>query len=481
MLSLAVAAAANAQQRSTFSYPLEKGKLKVEALNCEKVKSEDGEKMRLSMNMDFDSLRIPSNSFVAVTPVLVSKDKTMSRAYRPTVVSGKRQYIVYQRDGKLLPEYEGSQVYKLKDLKESGALAYTDESDYEPWMSGASLYFINDKCGCCEREDSTMDGPFYRIKRNPVDYATYAVPKKKVDMKTFKLHGTAFVNFVVDRTEINPVYMNNPRELRKITDTLDIMVADKNVTVDQIKIHGFASPESPYTHNEELATGRAQALTDYVHRKYGLPGSVFAKAEATPENWEDLRDSVAVSDLAHKSEILSIIDKALANPRANADKAEAQIKRSYPAEYKRMLREIYPHLRRSDYEVTFTVRKFAVEEAKEILKSKSVYLSAEELSELVAVYPVGSKDYNLVLDVAKKNFEGDERSNLIMAIATLKREDLASAQSFLDKSGNSPESDNVRGVLKLMNNDYDGARKLFKSASDAGVKEAEQNLQNMDE
>ncbi len=90
--------------------------------------------------------------------------------------------------------------------------------------------------------------------------------------------------------------MGNRAELRKITDTLDIMVRDQNVTVRQIKIHGWASPESPYEHNRMLATNRAKSLTDWVRQQYNLPANVFAPAEATLENWIGLRKAVEEMD-----------------------------------------------------------------------------------------------------------------------------------------------------------------------------------------
>jgi hypothetical protein len=139
---------------------------------------------------------------------------------------------------------------------------------------------------------------------------------------------------------MKPDYMDNRRELRKITDTLDIMVADKNITVNTIKIHGWASPESPYEHNRMLATNRAKSLTEWLRRNYTLPATAFAPAEATPENWIGLREAVVNMDLAtlpHKQDILAIIDDTSLEP----DPKEWRIKTTHvPQDYEPVLTPI---------------------------------------------------------------------------------------------------------------------------------------------
>lgn len=90
---------------------------------------------------------------------------------------------------------------------------------------------------------------------------------------------------------------------------------------------------------------------------------------ATPENWIGLREAVeqmSTATLPHRAAILKIIDDVTLKP----DPKEKKIKRLYPQEYRYLLKNVYPGLRRSDYEITFEYKEFTLTEAKEIYKTK---------------------------------------------------------------------------------------------------------------
>jgi tetratricopeptide (TPR) repeat protein len=247
--------------------------------------------------------------------------------------------------------------------------------------------------------------------------------------------------------------MNNRRELRKITDTLDVMVKDPNVSVRQVKIHGYASPESPYEHNKMLATNRAKSLTDYVRQQYKLPANVFAPAEATPENWEGLRRAVVGMDdqtLPHRQEILSIIDDASLQP----DPKEWRIKSRYTAEYQYLLREVYPGLRRSDYDISFNFSDFTLEQAKEIYKKRPYQLSLRELWDVAQTMEPNSPEYNKVLQQAVNIYPDDPVANLNLANVAIRQKDLLKAETLLEHAGNSAEALNARAVLAILQQRY---------------------------
>ena len=474
-----------------FSFSVADGRMIVRGFSIEKTDNATGTQAHIQMSCLFDSLTIPSNQYVVLRPVLYAHaDGQQTTAFAPIVVAGRRQYLLYQRNGHLEPDYTDAPVLALKEAKRQGAYIYKDETSWQPWMEGAEVRFAYDICHCCDSKEQPVTPMLARLPINVVERLCYAMPAEVKGEKTYHLKGAAFINFVVDRTDVRPDYMNNPHELRKITDTLDVMVGDPNVTVEQIRIHGYASPESPYLHNKELATHRAQVLTDYIQTLYSLPAEVYAPAMATPENWSGLYEAVEKGRMTHREEMLDIIRKAKEVPEAQGeqcDRLEWLIKSRYPVEYKQLLTTVYPHLRRSDYYVTFVVKKFAVNEAKEVLKSHPAYLSAEELAALVASYPVGSKEYINLFSIADQNIsllqeeENIHRFNLVMATAALKRGDAATASRYLDKAGNSVETENARGALHLIRGDYDAARNCFNKAE--GLKETKQNLlllQNME-
>jgi hypothetical protein len=286
--------------------------------------------------------------------------------------------------------------------------------------------------------------------------------------KERNLHGSAYITFVVDKWEVKPDYMNNRRELRKITDTLDVMVADKNVSVREVKIHGWASPESPYEHNKMLAENRAKSLTDYVSKLYNLPASVFAPAEATPENWIGLREAVVKMDeqtLPHQTEILAIIDDTTLQP----DPKEAKIKRLYPAEYRYLLQNIYPGLRRSDYDISFNFSDFTLEQAKEVYKTRPYQLSVRELWDVAHTMEPESKEYYRAMQQAVNIYPDDPVANLNLANIAIRQRDLLKAETLLERAGDSAEALNARAVVAIIEKRYTDAEALLQKAEQKGL------------
>ena len=246
------------------------------------------------------------------------------------------------------------------------------------------------------------------------------------------------------------------------------------MSITGIEIHGYASPEAPYNYNARLAEGRAKTLTDHVRRLVNLEDRLF-KVTSTPEDWDGLREAVLSSNLEHKQEILDIIDDNKLTP----DTRERKIKSNYPKEYRFMLDTYYPALRHSDYVVSYTVRPFSVEEAKEILRTKPKQLSLEEMYLVAQTYEPGSDEFNEVFQTAVHLYPEDETANLNAACAEIERGDYKAASRYLAKAGNSPYAAHARGVMAMKQGNDDEARRQFTIAAQGGVKEAQQNLDIM--
>ena len=173
-------------------------------------------------------------------------------------------------------------------------------------MDGSELRLTLKEYGCCRRILNSWEGPLARYDGPYMPSFHYVAPEVETH-KYRQLSGSAFVDFPVSETVIYPDYRGNAQELAKIRATLDNVFGDADVTIKSISIKGFASPESPYDNNRRLASGRTEALKQYVHDLYDFPNDLIL-TDFEPQNWASLRDSVAASSLAHKSEILAIID-----------------------------------------------------------------------------------------------------------------------------------------------------------------------------
>ena len=149
------------------------------------------------------------------------------------------------------------------------------------------------------------------------------------------------------------------------------------------------------------------------------------------------------------------------------------------AAYRYVLAGIFPSLRRSEYQIDYTVREFTVEEGREIIKTRPQQLSLSEMFAVANSYQIGSKEYNDVFETAVRLYSDDPVANLNAANIALSKKDLGSARNYLAKAGNSPEAIHARGVLNLMEGNLTEASKLLEQAKAAGVKDAAANLDEL--
>lgn len=217
-----------------------------------------------------------------------------------------------------------------------------------------------------------------------------------------------------------------------------------------------------------------------MRQTYNLPAEVFAEPEATPENWIGLRaavDKMSTATLPHRAEILKIIDDVTLKP----DPKEQKIKRLYPAEYKYLLKNVYPGLRRSDYEITFQFREFTLEEAKEIYKTKPYQLSLRELWDVAQTFPKGGAEYNKVMQTALNIYPESPVAAINLANVALRQNDTLKAETLLEHAGDSGEAENARAILYIQQRRYADAEAALQRAQAKGmdVKANLQILQNM--
>ena len=419
----------------------------------------------ISMNIRLDSMKVESNRSVVLQPLLATDAKT---AWLPAIeVMGRRRHLYYERNDHQVYAEGPVQVVKRQKGEEQ-CLTYRTALAYAPWMDNARLTVTEDLCGCGQVEENG-ETLLARADVAFVPRLAYVSPQA-VTRKTRELRGTAYLDFPVNKTTIYPDYRRNPQELGKIRATIDTVRHDPDATIASISIKGFASPEGTWASNTRLAKGRTEALKRYVIDRYDFSDTLFATAYE-PENWEGLRAYVQQTGLKDKQEILDIIDSDL-----QPDPKEARLKREHPEAYRMLLEECYPGLRRSDYVVTYVIRGFNVQEAREIIRTQPQKLSLQEMFAVAQSYEPGSPDFNHVFDVAVRLYPDDPVANLNAANALLQAGLTEQALPYLDKAGNTSEAQNARGVALLQQGRYDEALPLLKQAQAAGLKEAEENM-----
>lgn len=442
-------------------------KLAGRTVTVENIKVENtNQTMVVDLDLNMDSLKLPSNMRLVFTPIITNN--TEERQMPQIVVNGRKQDISYRRGGH--KDFPANVVAVRRKNNTDQTLHYSAVLPYEPWMKNSNVIVAEDLCGCGDVKDQNT----VELKRLRTPFMPYMRPAAEAQ-KVRHEEGRAFIDFPVDKITLYPEYRNNPRELEKIVNTINLVKNDKNTTITNIEIHGYASPESPYEHNAYLAQNRAKTLKDYVRKLVSIEDRLFT-VSSTPEDWDGLREYVVKGNLDNSDAILKIIDDKTLDP----DAKEWKIKSTYPTDYRFMLDSWYPALRHSDYVVSYSVRPFSVDEAKQVLKTKPQQLSLEEMYMVAQTYEPGSREFNEVMETAVRMYPDDPTANINAACTRMESGDLEGAKRYLSKAGNSPQALHAKGVMAMLEGNTDQARQLLNQAKQAGAQGVDKNLQILD-
>ena len=410
------------------------GKILIDSVLTQKK----SDSLKVAFRLHLDSLQLKSEQQLVFTPLIAGEDTI---ALNPIIINGKNQSIRYLRKSSKQKNSQALVVRRRNDTEQQ--VLFSQTLPYRKWMKAFNLSMTEDLCGCgnLQDQDTTQMANIQPTPRISRDH--YVKPKAEA-IKVRAEKGEAYLSFKLNKSDILADFRENATELRKITSTIDLVKNDKDVSITNIDIHGYASPDGPYDNNVRLANNRAAALRNYVCNLYTIDKKLFTY-HATPEDWEGFKKKVEASNLADKSAILAVANSSLA-----PDAKDLKIKKLYPASYRYIMSEIYPRLRHSDYTVTYTVRPFDIEEAKVILKTKPQQLSLQEMYLVAQTYEPGSPEFNEVFDIAVRLFPDDETANLNAACTDLQKGDLVTAEKHLAKAGNSKEAERIRKIYEEM-------------------------------
>lgn len=454
------------------------------------VLEQKGDSLYLKLNIDIDGVNVASRRSISLIPSLVTPDNHFNF---PTVeIKGRENYNVHMREMALMSKQQ-AEVYiqtapyailKGFTAKDSRKVEYYKVIKYDPWMADAKLNMYEDLCGCGNTprrmgdmnlaEKVTLEKTTIIEPYSITPYFAYIQPEAEA-VKKREVVGEAFLDFVVNKIDIRPDYMNNPRELKKITDLITEVKNDPSITVLAINVDGFASPEGGYAYNKYLSEGRAKALVNYLIPKFNFPEKLY-QVHFGGENWTGLKEMVQKSEITQKEGILAILndEKITDEQRKNALKRFAG-----GSPYAFMLKEWYPQLRKASCKLEFEVKGFDIAEAKKIVKSRPQNLSLNEMFLVAGTYPKGSQDFIDLFETAARIFPDDVTANINAASAALSRGELIYAKRYLDSiktAPQTPEYYNTTGVHAMLSGEYDRAEELLRKAVQMGSDEAKKNL-----
>lgn len=419
-------------------------------------------------------------SAMYITPQLLSGESIIEFPY--ILVSGNKKYNLMERWESLNKHrYQSNRPYTTIIAKENTdtLLSYNFKVPYEMWMDSARFVIRQETTGCRNENHLftfLMNNKVALEPYTPYEVNTlvaYIVPKE--ELKIRKIQGQAYLDFPVGQSVISPNYRRNPEELSKIDEMLSGVINDPDVRIKSLFIEGYASPEGSYATNDHLSYARAIALKNYMKNKFHLSEGLF-RVSNVAEDWDGLKALIPGSNITHKDEIIEIID--------NTDIFDGRelklMKLAKGVPYRNMLKELFPQLRRVEYQINFTIKDYTVDEAKGLLGNRESQLSQLELFQIAQSYGEESQKFMEILgEIIPKYYPDDQTANNNAAAVLITNKEYSLAKRLLSKADTNPSTLNNMAIIFLQEGNLDSAEKLFKKALEGGSIEAHHNLREL--
>lgn len=286
--------------------------------------------------------------------------------------------------------------------------------------------------------------PFKEIYE-PQFMISYLVPEVEV-VKQRREAGRAYLDFVVGQAVINPTYRSNASELGKIYKLIEDVKGEHDATITGVSIVGYASPEGSCNSNLILSEKRAYALKAHIQERFNLSNDLFTVI-GKGEDWGMLDTLINSSSMANKYAALEIIRST-----DGFDRKERRLMAlAGGSPYRLMKTDLFPQLRRTEYELIYTVLPFTVEQGKRVFHTNPGNLSLNEIFLIANTYEQGSDAFNEIFETAVRLFPADDTANLNATASALARKDVISAARYLSKvKDRTPEYWNNAGILAFM-------------------------------
>ena len=307
----------------------------------------DGKQAIVSFEIQTDDNSIPSNRKEIIMPYIYNGKDTV---WLETVeIYGKNRFKRERQENHL----NGNKGWELEEgqILKGETYSYRDTAPLKRWMAPANLGIRREIVGCaCEEgmsdqqvtSTTLFQEPPVEPRRIPKTFAL-ADATRQWDFGQDELE----IIFKVSKAEIDSSVFNNETTFGKILAAVDKIYSNPKFRVDKIEIAGYASPEGRQSFNKWLGENRAKALIDYIiesRPQYNLTQEHF-RLRNGEENWAGLRRHLLASSIEEKDQVVAIMDMDLPD-----EEKKLKIKEIDKGKvWKKMLEEVYPHLRCARY------------------------------------------------------------------------------------------------------------------------------------
>jgi len=431
--------------------------------------SKKGDLVSFDMDLNLHLVEISKNEVLIITPLLQSNsDIAVTDSFPPLIINGSIRNKVMNRQNALNIQNYANNLGPIEIIKKDRhtpqIYSYHATLPFEQWMKDASLVLINETRGCADcdlgSDSKTLLARVFHEKTIPPFQLTYIEPVPEPVKARSERH-SASLNYQFDRYNLLRDYKNNAAEIDKVEKIINEIQSNKDLTITELTIEGFASPEGGFDYNRKLSENRANSFADFLVTKYHFDRRQLKNISGIGEDWTGLRKAVEASQIAYKKEILHIIDSVFP-----LDARDARLMALSGGKiYQQLLIDFYPSLRRTDYIFGYNVRDFSVEEAKEKIKVNPELLSLNEMYLVAETYPKESKEFKEVFDIAARLYPNDPIAIINSAATEIETGNFTEALKQLEKIKEDPRAWNNLGVAYAKKGDMEEAKDYFEKAT----------------
>lgn len=442
-----------------------------------------GKTLQVTADILLDSLSLGRDNQMFITPVAFRGDQELDETPMQTVVvNGRNMQYAWERGSlpkSLTAGLDITQVVRRHNGT-SQKIEYIGRIPWEDWMytEPVTVRFCADECGCGVPTDKGCADPIVVPPLIEVFDAPIVRQETHAMEVPVQIHeGKARVQFEVDSITLhdrpyicrNGQRIDNVKQLKVIRDSIDYALKDPNVEIAEIRIVGYASPESPFEHNSYLATGRSRALAEYIAKEYNLPAD-RTSYDAVPENWAEFRemvkDSIPMTD-QQRRDLLALIDAPVYGP-ADYDAKERTLKtdKRFAQLYRDVILPIwFPKLRATKFYIKTKLKPLSADRLAEVALVSPEKMTVNQHIQAAEVYQPGTPEYDRIIDITVDTYPDSEEANTNAAVRHIIHGEYAEAERYLLKAGDSAEAENARGIVSVWRGDLLKARDHFRKAS----------------
>ena len=359
--------------------------------------------------------------------------------------------------------------YVIK-YKEGGNFRIQTNFDYVPAMHKSELWL---------EFDASISGKAKEIA--PLKLADGVLATSELYRMTMTSARPATASFAFERTiaqkqEANIRFLIQQAELRKselksgsvqefVSLLQRISANNQNLSLKNVQVSAYASPDGGVALNEKLATKRQDNTENFVKQQLKqakVNGDV--EASYTAQDWDGFQQLVKASNIQDKDVILRVLSMY-----QDPEEREQQIKNMSHG-FKELADGILPELRRARMTINYETMGRSDQQIQDQLKNDASKLSAEELLYAASIAKTDAEKEN-IYRTAVKQYPSDVRAYNNLGALAFDKGNYNEAKQWLEqarqKNTNHAEANANLGLLALQQGDLTAAENYIGRAAGA--------------